>query len=136
MTPLSHTKSLIINFISYTILVYIHNSNSCIFIGLYTLIKEEKGEVWLYKYMCFIISSHVIFFILGTWIIENFFLLKENQIGYVILFFLFLLVLIACIQVTFLVYLYAKKERSLFYKGFLVLLINILALFLYITYNH
>ncbi len=78
----------------------------------------------------------MIFFILGTWIIENFFVLKENQIGYVILFFLFLLVLIACIQVTFLVYLYAKKERSLFYRGFLVLLINILALFLYITYNH
>ena len=51
-------------------------------------------------------------------------------------FSLFFLVLIACIQVTFLVYLYAKKERSLFYKGFLVLLINILALFLYITYNH
>ena len=107
-----------------------------VYILPFFLIKEEKGEVWLYKYMCFIISSHVIFFILGTWIIENFFLLKENQIGYVILFFLFLLVLIACIQVTFLFYLYAKKERSLFYKGFLVLLINILALFLYITYNH
>ena len=107
-----------------------------VYILPFFLIKEEKGEVWLYKYMCFIISSHVIFFILGTWIIENFFLLKENQIGYVILFFLFFLVLIACIQVIFLVYLYTKRERSLFYKGFLVLLINILALFLYITYNH
>lgn len=51
-------------------------------------------------------------------------------------FSLFFLVLIACIQVIFLVYLYTKRERSLFYKGFLVLLINILALFLYITYNH
>ncbi|ERI64708.1 hypothetical protein HMPREF1551_00176 [Capnocytophaga sp. oral taxon 863 str. F0517] len=60
-----------------------------VYILPFFLIKEEKGEVWLYKYMCFIISSHVIFFILGTWIIENFFLLKENQIGYVILFFLF-----------------------------------------------
>jgi len=78
----------------------------------------------------------VIFFILGTWIIENFSLLKENQIGYIILFFLFFLALIACIQVIFLTYLYIKNEKSLFYKGSLVLLINILVLFLYITYNH
>ena len=107
-----------------------------VYILPFFLIKEEKGEVWLYKYMCFIVSSHVIFFILGTWIIENFSLLKENQIGYIILFFLFFLVLIACIQVIFLTYLYIKNEKSLFYKGSLVLLINIFVLFLYITYNH